>query len=255
MLDAFLKTPYGLATFIVFDVVAVVAILAIGYRWLFKRFFDLLAACVSIVCVSPLLLVIVIHGKLFQKNTENLSTLMRKVYRVGKKERTVALHEFRTLDDDGDEAGAYGAWLARTGLYKLPYLFDIFLGRLSFIGVRALDMTDAAFTDEDVETRFFVRPGLIHPLCLRTDEETGYEELFAAETRYENKLGLFGDLRIFFVWLVRTIRGEKNEWWGETREKSYALALLESGEITQEDYDTVKEDVESELAALDGEQE
>ena len=54
---------------------------------------------------------------------------------------------------------------------------------------------------------------------------------------------------------MRTIRGEKNEWGGETREKSYALALLESGEITQEDYDTVKEDVESELAALDGEQE
>lgn len=253
MLDEFLKTPYGLAAFIVLDVVAVIAILAIGYRWMFKRFFDLIAACVSIVFVSPALLVVLIRGKLFQRRTQNLSSLLKRVYRVGKKERTIALHEFRTLDDDGDEAGRYGAWLARTRLYKLPYLFDVFLGRLSFIGVRAFDLTDAAFTEESVEARFSVRPGLIHPLCLRTEKTTDYDDMFAAETQYEKKLGLFGDLGIFFTWLVRTIRGESGDWLGETREKSYAASLLENGEITREDYDAVKEDVEAELVALTNE--
>jgi lipopolysaccharide/colanic/teichoic acid biosynthesis glycosyltransferase len=250
MLDGFLKTPYGLAIFIAVDVVAVLTILAIGYRWMFKRFFDLLFSGVSLIVVSPLLLFVWIRGKAFQKNTQNLSTLTKKVYRVGKKERTIALHEFRTLDDDGDEAGKYGAWLARTGLYKLLYLVDVFLGRLSFIGVRALDFVDAAFLDENLESRFFVRAGLIHPSCLTTGKDNGYDALFESEIRYEEKLGLFGDLRIFFVWLVRTIRGEKNEWLGETRGKSYADLLLEKGEITKEDYDAVKQDAEEELAAL-----
>ena len=39
-MDEFLKTWYGLALFIAFDVAAALVVMAIAYRWIFKRFWD-----------------------------------------------------------------------------------------------------------------------------------------------------------------------------------------------------------------------
>ena len=50
-MNEFLKTWYGLTLFIIFDAAAVLAVMAIAYRWVFKRVWDALA---SIVCMAVL---------------------------------------------------------------------------------------------------------------------------------------------------------------------------------------------------------
>lgn len=109
---------------------------------------------------------------------------------------------------------------------------------LSFIGVRKFSFIDAAFVSEDDEGRFSVRPGLINPLVVSGDEETDYKEMLHSDIRYARRMSLFGDLKIFFSWLLKTIRGEKG-YLGVTEDKTYAESLLEEGTISREDFDSV----------------
>jgi hypothetical protein len=74
--------------------------------------------------------------------------------------------------------------------------------------------------------------------------------MFLSDDVYARKYNLFGDWKIFFVWLLKTVRGEKGEYFGKTAEKSYAQTLLDEGAITQEDYDAVMESALSEEKEL-----
>jgi len=245
----FLKTWYGITLFVVFDFVAAVAVMAIAYRLMFKRLWDILLSVLCMTVLSPVFLYILVRGKLFQKHTGAMKRLISRKFFVGKKAKTIVLHSFCVEDDEGDEAGSYGRMLKRTGFYKLPYLFDVFCGRLSFIGVKRLTFADAAFIGEADEGRYSVRAGLINPLVLDGDAETDYGDMIRSDLAYAKKFSLFGDFKIFFIWLIRKIRGEKG-WLGKTAEKSYAATLLEEGEITQEDFDIVAENAAAEEAEL-----
>lgn len=57
-MNEFLKTWYGLTLFIIFDAAAVLAVMAIAYRWVFKRVWDALASIVCMAVLSPLYLAI-----------------------------------------------------------------------------------------------------------------------------------------------------------------------------------------------------
>lgn len=106
-----------------------------------------------------------------------MKSILSREFFVGKKAKTIVLHTFCIVDDDGDEAGEYGHWLKKTGFYKLPYIFDVFCGKLSFIGVKRLSFADAAFVSEADEGRYAVRAGLINPLVTTGNEETDYKEM------------------------------------------------------------------------------
>ena len=249
-MNEFLKTWYGLTLFIIFDAAAVLAVMAIAYRWVFKRVWYALASIVCMAVLSPLYLAIFVRGKIYQKKNGGMETLTAREFFVGKKAKAIALHVFRTTDDEGNEAGRYGRWLKRTGFYKLPYLFDVFCGSLSFLGVRALSFEDAAFVSESDEGRYAVRPGLINPLAATGDGETDYEEMFHSDTRYAKKMSLFGDWKIFFYWLLKKARGEGRSYLGVTAEKTYAEALLDEGRIAKEDFEIVSANAAAEEEEL-----
>lgn len=244
----FLGTWYGLAIFIAFDVAAVVAVLAIGWRFVFKRLFDILASALCMVVMSPAFLGIYIRGRILQRRTGQPESLIERRFFVGKKGKAIVLHVFRT---DGEGTESYNKSLLKTGLWRLPCLFDIFCGKLSFVGVRKLSFSDAAFLSEAEEGRFAVRPGLINPLAADGDGETDYAAMFRSDCRYARRVGLFLDVRIFFSRIVRGIRGEKKrDWMGVTEDSSYADALLAAGEISREDYDGAAESARAEEEEL-----
>ncbi len=237
----FLSHWYGVLAFVLFDVAVLTAVIAITYRWLFKRIFDLLCSIVCIAVTSPVFLVAYIRAKNMQSKCGEPKKIFKKTVLVGKKAKTVRLTEFAYEDEEGNVLGAYGEWLKRTGIYKLPRLFDVFLGRLSFVGVKPFSLADAEFVAEDDEDRFTVRAGLINPLVLKNDESVTYQEMLSSDTLYADKQSFFLDIKIFFTWAILSIRGDKKNYLGQTESVSYADYLKEQGEITQEDYDSVME--------------
>lgn len=233
----FLNEWYGLLLFILFDVVAVIALICIGYRWFFKRAFDLLVSGFCLIFTAPIFLIVYLRWKNFTKDGELDIPYMTETVYIGKKGKRVALRSFTRKDDDGDTLGYYGRWLKRTKFYKLPRLLDVFSGRASFVGVKAFSPVDAEFVEEEDTVRFTVRPGLINPLVLTGDESLTYEEMLASDKHYANGFSFFKDVKIFFGWLLYSIREGGRQYFGETLGKGYAETLLEEGKITREDFD------------------
>lgn len=236
----FLATPYGFAVFLAVDVVALLIIFTLGYRWLFKRFFDLFFSGLALILLSPIFLYVCLSGRKARECEEGRLSLLQRDIVLGKKRKRVFRTVFRFTGDDGEVLGEYGKKMQTSKLRKLPYLIDVFLGRTSFIGILPLTAMDGEFLEEKYEDRFSVRTGLIHPTVLNTDECSSYEEVFDLECAYTEKMGFWHDLHVLIVWILQSVRGERKTGVKSLTACSYADTLLANGEISNEDYQTVK---------------
>ena len=217
-MEEFLSKWYGILAFVLFDLIALTVVICITYRWFFKRFFDFFLSLFCILLLSSIYIITALVIRSAVKAGRVESVLTGETF-VGKKGKKITLHAF-----------------SLGKLKKLPRLFDVFFGRLSFIGVMPLKGSDCTFLDEDEEERLTVRTGLINPLVTTGDEDTDYDDMIQNDVRYARRFSFFGDCKIFFTWLIGKIRGNGNGYLGKTRETSYAKALLDEGRITQEDY-------------------
>ncbi|MBQ8427845.1 MAG: sugar transferase [Clostridia bacterium] len=231
----FLSTWYGLTLFIVFDVVALIVVLAIFYRVPFKRFFDILFSALCLAVCSPAFLWVYAKYRTYKKEGGEVDGFLRRTPAVGKKGETIFLTTFQTLDLSGNVAGEYGKGMQERSLRNLPRLLDVFWGRASFIGVSALTFEDAAFLDDEQELRYEARVGLISPV--KKEEKSSPQTILAAEAKYAHSYTLLTDLKLAWGWLLSKIRGEKEE----RTALGYAKYLLNNGDVSKEEYDSVVE--------------
>ena len=234
-MDAFLKTWYGVLTVVAFDILALALVICITYRWIFKRIFDFIVSIVCIALLSPIYLVIFISAAV-EKKKGRLKKIFSYTPLVGKKGEVVRFSQFHLCDENGELHG-YGKWMKKTKFYTLSKFFDLFLGKVSVIGVKALPESDCVFLTDVEEDRHLVRPGFINPLVLKGTKDTDYEDMLDCDKKYAWRFSFQMDCKIFFTWLLKKIRGEGNYYLGRTREKSYAQTLLDEERITQADYD------------------
>ncbi|MBQ9118127.1 MAG: sugar transferase [Clostridia bacterium] len=232
----FLSTWYGMTIFIAFDVLAGIALIAICYRFFFKRLFDILFSAVCLILTSPVFLWVYLKYRTYKKSGGEVSGFLRRDPAVGKRGETVAMTTFQTLAPDGSVAGEYGKGMQERKVRKLPRLLDVFWGRATFIGVSPVCFADAAFLDEEGELRYESRIGLISPIP--EEKKQGLpEDWLDAESRYAHGYTLFWDIKVFFGWLLKTIRGEK----AEEAVLGYAKSLAERAIISKEEYESVLE--------------
>jgi sugar transferase (PEP-CTERM system associated) len=109
-----------------------------------KRLFDLFFAVMGIILSIPLLLIIPVLIKL-----ESKGPVLFRQRRVGEGEESFALYKFRTMLDGAEEKTGpvwsqegdsritkIGKLLRRTRLDEIPQLFNVVLGKMSFVGPR-----------------------------------------------------------------------------------------------------------------------
>lgn len=244
----FFNEWYGVLAFVVFAVVIGILIIAVNYKWFFKRTLDIIFALIAAIITSPVALGVVIAFAVKTNKGGGRNTFVRTYY-VGKGGKAVYSLRFNTLDKDG-KADSFGKKIKPFS--AIPAIYDVLCGRFSFIGPMPLPLyTEGLITDEDF-VRFKVRPGLINPLVLRGENNTrSYEKMFRADKLYVNGHGLFKDTRIFFVWLFVKLRGGDKNYIGVPRDVGYAEYLLGGGQITRAEYDKA---LESAKAALEREE-
>lgn len=199
-MDEFLKTWYGVLTFALFDAAALLLIITLTYRWFFKRIFDFFSASVCLVVCSPLFLTVRIRAGKALKRGE-IQAVYREEEFIGKKGKKIRLLSFERGE------GAYSAWLVKTKLYALPRLVDVFCGRLSFIGYVPFTEAECEALTEVQYDRHLTRAGLINPFTVSGGEISEREEMLKADEKYAWNFSFFGDLKIFFSWLLQKIRG------------------------------------------------
>jgi lipopolysaccharide/colanic/teichoic acid biosynthesis glycosyltransferase len=178
----------------------------------FKRLIDIFGSTIGLLILSPLMIILTILTKLTSRGP-----VFFRQKRLGKSEKPFTLLKFRSMRVDAEQLGqekisdvdrenmvtSWGKFIRKTSLDELPQLFNIFVGRMSFIGPRP----EMAENDELLHRNrlsFFpnayrVKPGL-----------SGYSQIYLrrnpdpiiksrADSWYVQHLSFWLDFKIF-VW-------------------------------------------------------
>ncbi|MFN3298274.1 sugar transferase [Caldimonas sp.] len=196
-----------------------------------KRAFDLTAAVLGLVLLSPLLLAVALWVKL-----DSPGPVFFRQERVGRGGRLFRIHKFRTMVHDAAQAGLpltvgqderitrAGRFLRRHRLDELPQLFDVLRGEMSLVGPRPEVPSYVAHYPEHLRDKLLsVRPGLTDPASLAhldeserlgrsSDPERTYiEEILPAKLRqaehYVDHASLTQDLRVLWRTLCTLMAG------------------------------------------------
>lgn len=171
------------------------------YEKFVKRFLDLVLSGMALLMLSPVLLVtaILVRVKLG-------SPVIFCQERPGKDEKIFRLHKFRSMSDARDENGAllpdevrlgkFGRILRATSIDELPELFDIFRGKMSIVGPRPLLVEYLPYYTEGERHRHDVRPGLTGLAQINGRNTLTWEQKFAYDLEYVQKISFIMDLNI-----------------------------------------------------------
>ena len=176
-----------------------------------KRFLDIFISLTAIVLLSPLLLLlwILVRSKL---GKPALFTQQRP----GKNEKIFKLYKFRSMTEERDEKGellpdevrltSFGKLLRASSLDELPELFNILKGDMSLIGPRPLLVRYLPYYTSQERHRHDVRPGLTGLAQVNGRNALGWEERFAFDLEYVNRLTLGMDLKIIGMTVGKVLK-------------------------------------------------
>lgn len=188
-------------------------------RWkmLAKRCFDVTAARVGLLILSPLmavaaLMILIAMGR---------PVLFRQI-RPGKNARPFTLLKFRTMNDKRDDAGRLlpdaerltpiGRFLRSTSLDELPQLWNVLRGDMSLVGPRPLLMEYLGRYTSEQARRHEVRPGITGWAQINGRNALSWEEKFSLDLWYVEHWCLALDLNILAstAWRVLKRNGIAN---------------------------------------------
>ena len=134
----------------------------------FKRLLDLVAALLSIIILSPILISIASMVLIFDGRP-----VIYSQRRVGRNFKPFSIYKFRTMSNgaslirdglqvkkDDVRVTMLGRILRKTSLDELPQLFNLLLGDVSIVGPRACLPEQIPYFNKKQCHRFKVRPGI-----------------------------------------------------------------------------------------------
>jgi lipopolysaccharide/colanic/teichoic acid biosynthesis glycosyltransferase len=132
-----------------------------------KRAFDIIAALLGLILLSPLLLLVSLLIKL-----DSPGPALFRQERIGKGFRPFRIYKFRTMVHDGPRRGGpitfgadpritrLGRVLRQTKIDELPQLINVLRGEMSFVGPRPEVRPYVELFREDYEEILQVLPGI-----------------------------------------------------------------------------------------------
>ena len=171
------------------------------YERLVKRPVDCLCALFALIIFSWLLAIVAI---LVQFKLGSPVIFCQE--RPGREEKIFKLYKFRTMTDARDGDGnllpdevrltRFGKLLRATSLDELPELWNILKGDMSIVGPRPLLVKYIPLYNETQRHRHDVRPGLTGLAQVHGRNALTWEEKFAFDVDYVNKITFRQDLAI-----------------------------------------------------------
>ncbi|MBE6529475.1 MAG: sugar transferase [Ruminococcaceae bacterium] len=201
------------------------------YKHFLKRAFDIILSFLMLLFLWWLLLLIAVLVKIDSKGP----AIFRQE-RIGKDGKTFFIHKARTMCVGAEQKGSgvysnagdarvtkVGKFLRKTSLDELFQLWDVFIGKMSFIGPRPpltyhpwpLDQ----YTEEQ-KKMFDVRPGITGWAQINGRKEVEWHKRIELNVWYAEHVSFWLDLKIFFITIFKVFKNEGNENKGATIEKT-----------------------------------
>ena len=243
--EGFLNTWWGMTIFVVLDLAVLVLIIALNYRWFFKRALDVLFSAIFMAVFLVFFLLALLADAIYNKSQNAYASLFVSEYFCGKKGKPIKVTFFATerirrdaegnLLPESERTTAMGKFLKATGLKYYPCLPAVFAGKLSFVGPRAMSLRDGCAVGEDAAVRFSMRPGLVSSLEKYGGENLTWPEMFEEDAEYVAHYNFFRDLSFFMSKIANRLRGEGAGRYGVCGEVGYVDWLLQEGAISEEE--------------------
>jgi lipopolysaccharide/colanic/teichoic acid biosynthesis glycosyltransferase len=192
-----------------------------------KQAFDLMAATVGLLVLSPLFLGIAILIKL-----DSDGPVFYRGVRIGQSGQPFRIFKFRTMIENAESKGSTatahrdpritraGRWLRHWKLDELPQLLNILRGEMSIVGPRPeVEEHTSCYTDAE-QIILSVKPGITDEASIRfrylgelldsDDPNRVFIEKYRAEKNrlrvlYVQRQSFLGDLRLIFRTLYRIV--------------------------------------------------
>lgn len=183
------------------------------YEKFIKRPQDFVLALGATVALSPVILTTAV---LVKKKLGSPVFFVQE--RPGKDGKIFKLYKFRTMIDAYDENGVplidelritpFGQKLRSTSLDELPELLNIIKGDMSIVGPRPLLVRYLERYNEFQARRMEVRPGFTGLAQVHGRNATTWDDRFAWDVKYVDKVTFLGDWKIIFDTLRVVLKRE-----------------------------------------------
>ena len=185
------------------------------YQKVFKRVIDFVLALLSLIILSPVLLLIILAIKL-----DSRGPILFKQRRVGKDKIIFKIYKFRTMKvDTTSDAPTHllknpqffitnvGKFLRKTSLDELPQLVNIVKGEMSIIGPRpALWNQYDLIEERDRYNANDIYPGLTGLAQISGRDELSIKAKAALDGKYIQKMSFLFDVKCFLGTIISIMK-------------------------------------------------
>ena len=179
-----------------------------------KRLFDLMAACLALVLLSPLVLLIALLVAVFLGRP-----VIFRQQRPGLNGELFTLFKFRTMTAplagpegaptaDSERVTRFGRFLRSTSLDELPELINVLRGEMSIVGPRPLLVRYLDRYSRFQMRRHEVLPGITGWAQVNGRNAVRWEHKFAMDVWYVDHQSFSLDMKILALTLWRTVQRE-----------------------------------------------
>ncbi len=175
------------------------------YKHFLKRFLDFWISLITLIVISPILLVITIWLHFANKGAG--------VYffqeRPGKNAKIFKVIKFKTMTDEKDSNGVLlpdekrlkkvGKFVRSTSIDELPQLINVLKGDMALIGPRPLLVLYLSIYSPEQARRHEVRPGISGWAQCHGRNAISWTEKFKLDVWYVDHCTLWTDIQVIFL--------------------------------------------------------
>ncbi len=184
------------------------------YKSYFKRIIDFGVAFISLIILSPLLLLVTLWLHFENKGT-GVFFLQERPGQYGK---IFKICKFKTMTDEKDKDGQLlpdelrltkvGKFVRSTSIDELPQLFNVLKGDMSLIGPRPLLTQYLPLYSPEQSRRHNVRPGITGWAQCHGRNTLSWTEKFKYDIWYVDNISFATDLKIIWLTIKSVLKRE-----------------------------------------------
>ena len=188
------------------------------YKKFFKRFLDFIISLITLIIISPILLLVIIWLHFANKG----AGVFFLQERPGKNAKIFKVIKFKTMTDERDAEGnllpdaqrltKVGKFVRSASIDELPQLINVVKGDMALIGPRPLLVQYLPLYSNEQARRHEVRPGISGWAQCHGRNAISWTEKLKLDVWYVDHVSLMTDLKVIGVTIMKVLkRADINE--------------------------------------------